>query len=111
MKKLLATLAVLAILISCASPIMADSQTHLGKVISYRVSQRGDWFFLKFRAQDDSGNQTEELQLGPIDKSQAAVYCEVLSEANVHAYRVVVEEEERKDDDAPLEYYDFFVLK
>ncbi|MCA9781861.1 MAG: hypothetical protein KC800_34320 [Candidatus Eremiobacteraeota bacterium] len=111
MKKLLTGLLGLAILVACFLPAMADSQTHLGQVVSYRISQRGDWFFLKFRAENE-GKQTDEIQIGPLDKQQTNIYANVLSEPNVHAYMVTAEpSEDAKEGAEPATYYDFFVVK
>ena len=110
MKKLLSGLLGLALTVVCFLPAIADTQTHLGQVVSYRLSQRGDWFFLKFRSSND-GVETEEIQIGPLDKAQTAVYADVLSENTVHAYRVTIDDENMEDDDQPTEYYDFFVMK
>jgi hypothetical protein len=115
MKNLLSGLIGLAILIACFLPAVADSQTHLGEVVSYRISQRGDWFFLKFRAKND-GTETDEIQIGPLDKAQTDIYLNVLSEQNVHAYMVQVDEPDesnkrRNKPAEPLFYYDFFVMK
>lgn len=113
MKKLLSGLLGLAILVACFVPAMADSQTHLGQVVSYRISQRGDWFYLKFRANND-GAQTDEIQIGPLDKAQTNIYMNVLGEPNVHAYLVQVDAPEAKSGEKPEEplyYYDFFVMK
>lgn len=112
MKKMLTGLMGLAILVACFLPAMADSQTHLGQVISYRISQRGDWFYLKFRANND-GAQTDEIQIGPLDKAQTNIYMNVLSEPNVHAYMVTVEptEGEKSEGAQVPTYYDFFVVK
>jgi hypothetical protein len=110
MKKLLSGLLGLAILVACFIPAMADSQTHLGQVVSYRVSQRGDFFYLKFRAANE-GTETEEIQIGPLDRTQTSIYTDVLSESNVHVYLVKVDKENAKDSELPTEYYDFFVMK